>query len=142
MQIRFHGPLAYSPSPPHPIFTRMRNPSLLDAENGCALGPPEPDPSFYRNTYAMVRHCSAFAIRLCLLCSRLQFADPTSYRALFYFLVIKPSITLLLTIALLVLAPVCVILVLPAPAFLRAVRRIGVWQANLALEGLYASVSW
>ena len=55
---------------------------------------------------------------------------------LFYFLVIKPSITLFLTLALIVLVPLSFILVVPAPAVLRAVKRIGVWQANIALEGL------
>lgn len=32
------------------------------------------------------------------------------------------------------------LLVLPAPAVLRAVRRIGIWQANIAVEGLYVPV--
>jgi len=70
-----------------------------------------------------------------------QFTDPTSYQALFYFLVIKPSITLLLTIPLLVLFPISFCLVLPAPAFLRAMRNLGVWQAGVAVEGLYFAVS-
>lgn len=72
--------------------------------------------------------------------ARPQFADPTSYQALFYFLVIKPPIVLILLLALLVLAPVCIVLVLPAPAFLRAVRRVGAWQAGVAVEGLWCAV--
>ena len=32
------------------------------------------------------------------------------------------------------------ILILPAPAALRAVRRLGIWQANVAVEGLYLAV--
>ena len=70
-----------------------------------------------------------------------QFTDSTSYQALFYFLVIKPSITLILTISLLVLFPLSFVLILPAPAFLRAMRKLGIWQANVAIEGLYLAVS-
>ncbi|OBZ70573.1 hypothetical protein A0H81_09278 [Grifola frondosa] len=61
-----------------------------------------------------------------------MFTDPTSYQALFYFLVIKPGITLLLSLALVALVPVATVLVLPAPAVLRLARRLGVWQANVA----------
>jgi len=82
----------------------------------------EYETSFYKNTHAM-------------------FTDPTTYQALFYFLVIKPSITLLLSIALVVVVPISFVLVLPAPAVLRAVRKLGVWQANVAVEGLYMAVS-
>ena len=71
----------------------------------------------------------------------LQFTDPTSYQALFYFLVIKPAITILFLLPLIVLVPVSFVLVLPAPAVLRAVRRLGAWQANVAIEGLYMAVS-
>lgn len=78
--------------------------------------------SFYKNTYAM-------------------FADPTTYQALFYFLVIKPSITLGVTILLVMVVPVSYILVLPAPLMLRVVRNLGIWQANVAVEGLYYAVS-
>jgi hypothetical protein len=70
-----------------------------------------------------------------------QFTDSTSYRALFYFLVIKASITLLLSIVLLVFVPISLGLIFPAPAMLRAVRRLGIWQANIAVEGLYIPVS-
>ena len=71
----------------------------------------------------------------------LQFSDWTSYQALFYFLVIKPSITLFLTIPLLVAVPVSYVLVLPAPMMLRVVRKLGIWQANVAVEGLYLTMS-
>ncbi len=66
-----------------------------------------------------------------------QFTDPTSYQALFYFLVIKPGITILLSLLLIVLVPVAFVLILPIPAMLRLVRRLGIWQANVAVEGLY-----
>jgi hypothetical protein len=59
---------------------------------------------------------------------------------LFYFLVIKPSITLLFSIALIGVVPASFILVVPAPAVLRAVRKLGIWQANVAVEGLYLAV--
>jgi hypothetical protein len=56
LQSRFHGPLVIEPYPPHPIFTRPRAASP-DSEAGPA--PPASQPSFYKNTYAMVRvfHC-------------------------------------------------------------------------------------
>lgn len=69
-----------------------------------------------------------------------QFTDGTTYQSLFYFLVIKPSITLLLGISLVVLVPVSFVFVLPAPAMLRITRRLGIWQANVAVEGLYFAV--
>jgi hypothetical protein len=77
--------------------------------------------SFYKNTYAM-------------------FTDSTSYQALFYFLVIKPAITLLISLGLVVVGLPLIVLILPAPAALRAIRKIGVWQANVAIEGLYFAV--
>lgn len=70
-----------------------------------------------------------------------MFTDWTSYQALFYFLIIKPSITLFLTIFLLVVVPVSYVLVVPAPMVLRIVRKLGIWQANVAVEGLYLAVS-
>ncbi|KDQ49159.1 hypothetical protein JAAARDRAFT_43079 [Jaapia argillacea MUCL 33604] len=122
IQTRFHGPLAYPPPyPPHPIFTRIRQPTPAEVESGTMTGPVF-DRSFYRNAYAM-------------------FTDSTSYRALFYFLVIKPAITILMTLALFIVVPLSFVLVLPAPALLRAVRRLGIWQANIAVEGLYMTVS-
>jgi hypothetical protein len=54
--------------------------------------------------------------------------------------VIKPGLTLLLTLGALVGAPVCAALVLPLPALLRAARAVGAWQAGVAVEGLYLPV--
>ncbi|KAG2154347.1 uncharacterized protein EDB93DRAFT_1131688 [Suillus bovinus] len=116
LQTTFHGPLAYpTPYPPLPIFQRVRS-------SGVESGSPYHESSFYKNTIAM-------------------FTDWTSYQALFYFLVIKPSITLLLTIPLVVVVPVSYVLVFPAPMVLRIVRKLGIWQANVAVEGLYLAVS-
>lgn len=70
----------------------------------------------------------------------LQFTDPTSYQAVFYFLVIKPGITLVLFLLLVVIVPISFVTVLPAPAVLRLVRRLGIWQANIAVEGLCLAV--
>lgn len=113
LQSRFHGPLAIQPpNPPNPIFSRTRiNADSL--ESGLQTEPQ----TFLKNTYDM-------------------FMDQTSYQAIFYFLVIKPSVTLFLTVVLLVVVPVAFALILPAPAVLRAVKRVGNWQANLAIEGL------
>ncbi|KAK7001366.1 hypothetical protein R3P38DRAFT_3048747 [Favolaschia claudopus] len=111
LQTKFHTPLAYpAPYPPRSIFTRIRE---IDEE-----GVPVPETSFYKNAYAM-------------------FTDPTSYQALFYFLVIKPSITLLLSLGLLVIGVPAIVLVVPAPVAFRAIRNLGIWQANVAVEGLY-----
>lgn len=66
-----------------------------------------------------------------------QFTDPTSYQALFYFLVIKPGITILLSLLVILVVPISLVLVVPAPAMLRLIRRLGIWQANVAVEGLY-----
>ncbi|KAF7973265.1 hypothetical protein HWV62_15697 [Athelia sp. TMB] len=120
LQTRFHRPPPSCPlpHPPRPIFTRLAAPTSSDAEAGTLS---VYEGSFYKNTYAM-------------------FTDPTSYQALFYFLVIKPPIVILLSLVLLVLAPVCIVLVVPAPAFLRAVRKIGGWQAGVAIEGLWCAV--
>ncbi|EMD33829.1 hypothetical protein CERSUDRAFT_160119 [Gelatoporia subvermispora B] len=117
LQTTFHGPLAYPlPHTPPPIFTRMRLPTPGEVE---ASGPgARVERSFYRNAYAM-------------------FTDPTSYQSLFYFLVLKPGITILLSLMLIVLVPVGAVLVIPAPAVLRLARRLGIWQANIAVEGLY-----
>jgi len=117
LQSTFHGPLASVPYPPRPIFYRLQDASF-DVESGA---PAQYDGSFYRNAYAM-------------------FTDATTYQSLFYFLIIKPGITLLLGISLVVLVPVSFALVLPAPAVLRITRRLGIWQANVAVEGLYFAV--
>ncbi|KAJ7034031.1 hypothetical protein C8F04DRAFT_957007 [Mycena alexandri] len=114
LQTKFHAPLAYpAPYPPRPIFTRIREVS--------ASGVPIPETSFYKNAYAM-------------------FTDATSYQALFYFLVIKPSITLLLSLGLLIFGVPAMVLVAPAPMAFRAIRKLGIWQANIAVEGLYMAV--
>ncbi|KZT04117.1 uncharacterized protein LAESUDRAFT_728315 [Laetiporus sulphureus 93-53] len=119
LQTTFHGPLAHSvPHPPLPIFIRLRPPTQAELEAGLTL---VPETSFYRNAYAM-------------------FTDPTSYQALFYFLVIKPGITILTSLFLLLLVPLSFVLVFPAPAALRLARRLGIWQANVALEGLCLAV--
>ncbi|KAI0033520.1 hypothetical protein K488DRAFT_77869 [Vararia minispora EC-137] len=117
LQTAFHGPLGYElVAPLPPIFTRTRVATAAEAEVG-ATGLRH-ERSFYRNSYAM-------------------FTDPTSYHALFYFIVIKPSITLLLSLFLLIVVPLSFALIIPAPATLRLVRRLGIWQANIAVEGLY-----
>ncbi|KAH9859008.1 hypothetical protein C2E23DRAFT_864768 [Lenzites betulinus] len=120
LQATFHGPLAYAiPWPPMPIFTRTRAPTAAQVEAGTApAGAGVPEGSFYKNAYAM-------------------FTDPTSYQALFYFLVLKPGITVLMSLFFVVVFPVAVVLVLPLPAVLRLARRMGIWQANVAVEGLY-----
>ncbi|EED79908.1 predicted protein [Postia placenta Mad-698-R] len=121
LQTKFHGPLAYPiPGPPLPIFVRHRAPNAHELEAG--LGTVE-ERSFYRNTYAM-------------------FTDPTSYQALFYFIVIKPGITIVLSLLLIVLVPLSIVFVWPAPAVLRLARRLGIWQANIAVEGLCLAVRY
>jgi len=116
LQSTFHGPLAYSlEGHVYPIFTRLRIPTPEEVEAG--LGSRH-ERSFYRNSFSM-------------------FTDPTSYQALFYLLVIKPGITILLSLLLIVVVPVSFALIVPAPAMLRLVRRLGIWQANVAVEGLY-----
>jgi hypothetical protein len=138
LQTTFHGPLGYIlvlPLPP--IFTRMRTATDDEAaESGSRQMRKER--SFYRNTYSMASHLPVSLLVSADVCVCVQFTDPTSYHALFYFLVIKPSITLLLSLFLALVVPVCLALVLPAPAMLRLVRRLGIWQANIAVEGLYA----
>ncbi|XP_006457221.1 hypothetical protein AGABI2DRAFT_196037 [Agaricus bisporus var. bisporus H97] len=125
IQFYFHKPISYPPPyPPRPIFTRYREREPTPAEIEQGVMRPRTlvrETSFYKNTYAM-------------------FSDPTSYQALFYFLVIKPAITFLLLLSLWIFVPLLCILILPAPAVLRAARRLGVWQANVAVEGLYLAV--
>ncbi|KAI0784706.1 hypothetical protein C8Q75DRAFT_778470 [Abortiporus biennis] len=120
LQTTFHGPLSYPlPYPPHPIFTRLRPPTPSEIESGVFSEEASLiyEKSFYRNAYAM-------------------FTDPTSYQSLFYFLVIKPGITVLLSLILIIIVPLGFVLVLPFPAVLRLVRRLGIWQGNVAVEGL------
>ena len=97
LQTAFHGPLSYPvPNPPLPIFGRTRAPTPAQLEAGASV----PETSFYRNAYAL-------------------FTDPTSYQALFYFLVLKPGVTVLMFLFFLVLVPVAAVLVVPFPAALR-----------------------
>ncbi|KAI4522287.1 hypothetical protein GGG16DRAFT_94637 [Schizophyllum commune] len=123
LQWLFHRPLNYpAPYPARPIFTRMRTPTASEVEAGLAAHDSlVPERSFYKNTYSMA-------------------TDPTTYQALFYFLVVKPGITLILFLLFLVLGIPALALVVTAPAALRAMRRLGVWQANIAVEGLYLAV--
>ncbi|KAI0644721.1 hypothetical protein C8Q79DRAFT_1112059 [Trametes meyenii] len=130
LQTRYHAPLAHAlPWPPLPIFTRTRAPTAAQLEAGAGAGPagvdvpvrvpvPVPEGSFYRNAYAL-------------------FTDATSYQALFYFLVLKPGVTVLMFLLFVGLVPLAAVLVVPLPAVLRLARRMGIWQANVAVEGLY-----
>ncbi|KIY53619.1 hypothetical protein FISHEDRAFT_32936 [Fistulina hepatica ATCC 64428] len=122
LQWYFHRPLAYPPPyPPRPIFSRLREASVTEIEAGTPPGTLVPERSFYKNTYSM-------------------FTDPTSYQALFYFIVVKPAITLTLTLALLVIGLPALLFPLTNPAALRAIRHLATWQANVAIEGLYLAV--
>ena len=141
LQSTFHGPLAY-PLEGHryPIFTHLR--VLTPEEVEAGLGSRH-ERSFYRNSFSMVstptivQLCGADTCEVRPLITVSQFTDPTSYQALFYFLVIKPGITILLSLLLIVLVPVAFALIVPVPAMLRLVRRLGIWQANVAVEGLF-----
>ncbi|KZT42535.1 hypothetical protein SISSUDRAFT_1058615 [Sistotremastrum suecicum HHB10207 ss-3] len=116
LQCRFHGPLSIQPpTPPHPLFKRLVPSAARDLEGQDDVVYVEQ--SFLRNSYDM-------------------FTDPVSYQNLFYFLVVKPALTLLIFVGLLVIVPPAFILVIPAPAVLRLVRKIGIFQANVALDGL------
>jgi len=108
MQCKFHG----FPRPPRrPTFHQFA--TVVDTESGRSI-----EPSFLQNTYAM-------------------FLDwEGSYLPIFHFLVIKATIALVLTPFLLAVVPLLIILILPAPHALRLVRNIGLWQAQIALEGL------
>ncbi|KAG9124950.1 hypothetical protein FRC07_009584 [Ceratobasidium sp. 392] len=126
LQSKFHRPLRVAPAdPPRPIFYRPRPAEDIEralTEPGTEVDvDPTIETSFLKNSYSMMP---------------VKFMDPSSFQPLFYFLVIKASITLVVTPLVLALAPVCMILVLPAPAMLRIVRRVGAWQANLAIEAL------
>ncbi|KAJ3992915.1 hypothetical protein F5050DRAFT_1801505 [Lentinula boryana] len=89
-----------------------------ELESGQAVvGEEVTEMSSYKNTYSM-------------------FTDPTSFQALFYFIVIKPAITLLFITFFLTICVPLLVLVIPAPVVLRVCRRIGRWQAVVAVEGL------
>ncbi|ESK89395.1 hypothetical protein Moror_16196 [Moniliophthora roreri MCA 2997] len=130
LQRTFHGTSSFYPfsdaassNNPLPIFTRMRPPSAAEIESGyAAYGDLVPEESFYRNSYFM-------------------FTDPTTYQALFYFLVIKSVITLVLSLLILVVfIPMIVLGLITAgvtvPPAMRAIRRLGRWQAGVAVDGL------
>jgi hypothetical protein len=69
-----------------------------------------------------------------------MFTDSTTFQALFYFLVIKPAITLLFILFFLAICVPLLALVIPTPVVLRVCRRIGRWQAVVAVEGLIVGV--
>jgi len=69
-----------------------------------------------------------------------QVTDPLSYQALFYFLVVKPAITLILFLLLVIVGIPLFVLVLPIPVVLRMARKLGIWQAGIAVEGLAFAV--
>ncbi|KAK1235558.1 hypothetical protein PQX77_001211 [Marasmius sp. AFHP31] len=128
LQTKFHKPsLSLYPygshnqpqEHPYPLFTRLRPPSAAEIESGVAVaGEMVREESFYRNSYAM-------------------FADPTTYQSLFYFLVIKAPITLgLFILTLCVFGPMLILAPLTGPMALRAARRLGRWQAGVAVDGL------
>ncbi|KAK7027313.1 hypothetical protein VNI00_015276 [Paramarasmius palmivorus] len=135
LQRTFHGTSSFYPFPvvsssnnSLPIFTRMRPPSAAEIESGyAAYGDLVPEESFYRNSYFM-------------------FTDPTTYQSLFYFLVIKPVITLVLSLLILVVFIPMIVLGLvtagaTAPPAMRAIRRLGRWQAGVAVDGLVGTRS-
>ncbi|KAG8967210.1 hypothetical protein FRC03_010454 [Tulasnella sp. 419] len=116
----------FHPSPEHQSYMYSHSPLITPAHlesatseigDSTSAPPPAYEGSFLQNTYAM-------------------FLDPSSYQPLFYFLVIKATTTLLLTPLVLAFAPVSLALVFPAPFMLRTVKRMGKWQADLAMEGL------
>ncbi|KAG7098100.1 hypothetical protein E1B28_000074 [Marasmius oreades] len=132
LQTKFHKPSLHlypalnsdSPYPhPYPLFIRLRPPTAAEIESGLASrGDLLPENSFYRNSYAM-------------------FADPTTYQSLFYFLVIKPAITLGLSLLIVIVFVPMIVLGLvtgglTVPPAMRAVRRLGRWQAGVAIDGL------
>ncbi|KAG8970456.1 hypothetical protein FRB90_010665, partial [Tulasnella sp. 427] len=117
-------PYRYQPS----LISGPRSPllsvSALQLETGSTtdegeheVHPPEYQRTFLQTTYAM-------------------FLDPASYQPIFYFIVLKGATALFMTPLIVALFPVSVVLVLPAPLALRLLRRIGLWQADLAIEAL------
>jgi hypothetical protein len=144
LQTYFHHPLAFPPpDPPHPIFTRLREPGASIFDHELALpnhSSPQYERSFYKNTYSMVRSLPTHNYFFLNHAIHQQFTDPMSYQALFYFVIIKPPIAFILFLLYVILVPIAFAFVLPAPAFLRAARKMGIWQANVAVEGLYYSI--
>lgn len=62
--------------------------------------------------------------------------DPLSYQCLYYLVVTKTFVTLLSSIVIIVLIPVCAATIILLPAGLELVKRYGRWQAGLAVESL------
>ncbi|KAF8325182.1 uncharacterized protein EI90DRAFT_3129023 [Cantharellus anzutake] len=109
MQSYFHG----IQPPPQRRAVFHQPPVEIDPESGIPI-----QRTFLQNSYDM-------------------FLDwEGSYIPIFHFLVVKAPITLVLTIFALVVIPPAVILIIPAPYVLRLFRRIGKWQALIAVEGL------
>lgn len=104
-------------SPLLPVSALQLETSSATEEGEHSVHPPEYQRTFLQTTYAM-------------------FLDPASYQPIFYFIVLKGATTLFLTPLIIALFPVSVVLVAPAPLALRLLRRIGLWQADLAMEAL------
>ncbi|KAG8747787.1 hypothetical protein FRC10_011232 [Ceratobasidium sp. 414] len=141
LQSTFHRPLRVAPAdPPRPIFHRPRPAEDIEralTEPGADVDvDPTIETSFLKNSYSMVNTPLLLTRHPADFLAPAQFTDPSSFQPIFYFLVVKASITLVVTPLVLALAPVCLVLVVPAPAMLRIVRRVGAWQANLAIEAL------
>lgn len=65
-----------------------------------------------------------------------MFLDHYSYSSLSYFLLIKPVITLFSTIVIVVVLVLGGVSVVGLPIALRAIKRWGRWQAEVAMENL------
>ncbi|KIR60258.1 hypothetical protein I312_104194 [Cryptococcus bacillisporus CA1280] len=130
----FHIPLAPSPLPTplhsptsspsrphshlHSRHSANSNQSLHDEENPTTPTPTQQwDKRFTKCSYAM-------------------FLDHYSYSSLSYFLLIKPVITLFSTIVIVVVLLLGGATVVGLPVALRAVKRWGKWQAEVAMENL------
>lgn len=145
MQARFHG--VRSPDRHRPIFRRLL--SHVDPET---LRPTKQ--SFIQNSSAMVSSCVALpsyelgrrpAILIIFVFTSgrtnstwdVKFQDwEGSYLPIFYFLIVKSVIALVLFPLIIVLAAPAIVLVIPLPAVLRLVRVMGRWQAKIAVKGL------
>ncbi|KAG8722025.1 hypothetical protein FRC08_007794 [Ceratobasidium sp. 394] len=95
LQSTFHRPLRVAPAdPPRPIFYRPRPTEDIEralTEPGADVDvDPTIETSFLKNSYSM-------------------FTDPSSFQPIFYFLVVKASITLVVTPLVLALAPVRIV---------------------------------
>ncbi|KIY67341.1 hypothetical protein CYLTODRAFT_422601 [Cylindrobasidium torrendii FP15055 ss-10] len=121
LQITFHFPHAVLRRRPV-MFTRRRSSSSTPDETAPLLMREEhhlvqDEQSFYKNSYAM-------------------FTDPSSYLFLFYFIVIKPPVVLGTLLLTLVLILPLIVTGVGAPVGLRLARRLGMWQARIAVDGL------